>query len=296
MVHDDDAQTPPTLIQQYDPNGNLVFDGACIYQYDAWGRLLQVNHKGSAVLGPDGRIESGLLGDVKLRYAYDGLGRLIRKETPMTSGRTAFQQKDIYYDGVRRIQEVIFRPFVVGLGVSAPLTTETPEGEEVVDVVSSQNDEVALTLQDVLPEGDPQLPPESQSITVLNPIGSFGLDWTDREYVYGPGYIDEFVAQIDRDGHVIYVLQDANYNVVALMGGLQAVVPDVLAQYTYEPYGELVAVDSFGTHAINRIGHQGLFFDRFDGGIHDPVLAPGAAGLYYNRNRMYSPSMGRFIQ
>ncbi|MCG8408818.1 MAG: hypothetical protein MI923_26730, partial [Phycisphaerales bacterium] len=47
---------------------------------------------------------------------------------------------------------------------------------------------------------------------------------------------------------------------------------------------------------INRIGHQGLFFDRFDGGIHDPVLAPGAAGLYYNRNRMYSPSMGRFIQ
>ncbi|MCG8404563.1 MAG: RHS repeat-associated core domain-containing protein [Phycisphaerales bacterium] len=26
------------------------------------------------------------------------------------------------------------------------------------------------------------------------------------------------------------------------------------------------------------------------------MLAPGAAGLYYNRNRMYSPSMGRFIQ
>jgi len=24
--------------------------------------------------------------------------------------------------------------------------------------------------------------------------------WTDREYVYGPGYVDEFILQIDQDG------------------------------------------------------------------------------------------------
>lgn len=49
-------------------------------------------------------------------------------------------------------------------------------------------------------------------------------------------------------------------------------------------------------HAVNRVGHQGLFFDRFDGSETAPVLTPGASGLYYNRNRFYSPALGRFLQ
>lgn len=31
----------------HDPNGNLVFDGGYVYQYDAWNRLLQVNQAGT---------------------------------------------------------------------------------------------------------------------------------------------------------------------------------------------------------------------------------------------------------
>jgi hypothetical protein len=42
--------------------------------------------------------------------------------------------------------------------------------------------------------------------------------WRDREYVYVPsnasGYVDEFIAQIDRFNDVWFVLQDANCNVL----------------------------------------------------------------------------------
>ncbi len=103
------------------------------------------------------------------------------------------------------------------------------------------------------------------------------------------------------------------YNVVGLVAGMGVsngsggTVPagTLLEQYTWEPYGGLVATQYFNAagqptttwaHAVNRVGHQGLFFDRLDAGETDPVLAPGASGLYYNRNRFYSPSLGRFLQ
>jgi hypothetical protein len=77
----------------------------------------------------------------------------------------------------------------------------------------------------------------------------------------------------------------------------------VLEQYTYEPYGALVAAELYYPHAMNRAGHQGLFFERFDGAYDDYTLfrviqgtafITGAKGLYYNRNRFYLPSLGRF--
>jgi hypothetical protein len=38
-----------TAFTRHDAAGNLIFDGTCFYQYDAWNRLLQVNR---AHLGP----------------------------------------------------------------------------------------------------------------------------------------------------------------------------------------------------------------------------------------------------
>ena len=59
-------------------------------------------------------------------------------------------------------------------------------------------------------------------------------------------------------------------------------------------------MDDFGLPFDNRIGHQGLFFDRYDA---EPYAAPTLVsftqdpkGLYYNRNRHYSASSGRFVQ
>ena len=36
----------------HDPKGNVIFDGAFVYQYDAWNRLVQVNEPGTAVFNP----------------------------------------------------------------------------------------------------------------------------------------------------------------------------------------------------------------------------------------------------
>ncbi len=293
----------------YDAGGNLVSDGELVYQYDAWGRLLQVNLPGDVQFDMDGRIASGLLGDLKFRYVYDGLGRLIRKETPLTSGTTSLQIKDLYYDGVRRIQEVIFRPDVRDVAVSEEFVTEQGDGSEYVETEAGTNDEAPRTTDENGGEPDAG----EQDVNRIGLGQPTGQTWTDREYVYGPGYVDEFVCQIDRNDAVLFMLQDANYNVVGLVAGTGVTdrngdpVPPgtLLEQYTWEPYGGLAATQSFnaaglpvipGLQAVNRVGHQGLFFDRFEGGENDPVLAPGASGLYYNRNRFYSPSLGRFLQ
>jgi hypothetical protein len=67
-------------------------------------RLIQVNLPGTAVLDDYGVVISGALGDWIANYHYDGVGRLI------TIDRAQYGQAvtiDLYYDGVRRIQEVL---------------------------------------------------------------------------------------------------------------------------------------------------------------------------------------------
>jgi len=74
----------------------------------------------------------------------------------------------------------------------------------------------------------------------------------------------------------------------------------VLAQYVFEPYGGVALsetlVDSLATELTNTLGHQGLHFIRLDDTSPAAnTLTPAARGLYYNRNRFYSPDLGRFI-
>ena len=68
--------------------------------------------------------------------------------------------------------------------------------------------------------------------------------------------------------------------------GLMAAAGVVLKQYQYTPYGSVIAHDDLSTqqHIVNRIGHQGLFFERFywhasESLLTDPALtAPRPAG------------------
>jgi hypothetical protein len=119
--------------------------------------------------------------------------------------------------------------------------------------------------------------------------GSSSAPIAEREYVWGPDYVDECVAQFDQNNVVYYVLQDANYDVVALLNSNGQ--PTI--QYTYEPYGPLQLAESFAQQPVNRLAHQGLFFERFDAGPYDPALVPGAKGLCYTRGRWYDPLTGR---
>jgi hypothetical protein len=46
----------------------------------------------------------------KLALLYDGLGRLIRKETPTSPTDARIRYEDYFYDGVRRVQEIVHQP------------------------------------------------------------------------------------------------------------------------------------------------------------------------------------------
>jgi RHS repeat-associated protein len=196
------------------------------------------------------------MGFVK-RTPYDGLGRLIRVEKPLAGSvppEPVCQSEDYYYDGVRRIQEVVTQPDVQG-----------------------------------------QDPPQV---------------WTEREFIYGPDYVDEFVAQIDDPAEtgappygapqVMFILQDANFNVVGILSAPDnpQTAPDILAQYTYEPYGALAISEEPGLNDAqgnaNTLGHQGLFAYPLTTGA--STLHPNTLILYYNRNRWYNPQHGRFLQ
>lgn len=279
---------PPTnaTINMNDVAGNLASDGIYYYQYDAWNRLVQVNEMGTAWLGADGRPSMGQLGPVVARYAYDGLGRLIRKQSAVNTGQTYIQSKDFYYDGVRRIQEVIFRP-PLGSGLFEP----EHGNDEGIILPSEPIDPTAIT--QIILGADPG-----------SVKGNVGYLWTDREYVYDPaGDVDAFIYQVDKHNRVMYMLQDANLNVVGLVAGPTTANPTqypwpavgtLLEQYVYEPYGKVIKSDSFHVHPVNRVGHQGLFFERYDADFGDQTLAGSANGLYYNRNRFYHPVLGRF--
>ena len=120
--------------------------------------------------------------------------------------------------------------------------------------------------------------------TVLD-VADPATDTTQAEYVYGPDYVDEFVLQTYPDASQIqqpmYMLADGNGNVVALTDSNGTLIE----QYTWDPYGQQLIAETVATPAPdNRVGHQGLFYYHF-----------GQSGLYYNRNRWYSPKLGRFI-
>jgi RHS repeat-associated protein len=127
-------------------------------------------------------------------------------------------------------------------------------------------------------------------------------DPVQQEYVFGLEYIDEAVAQFDTTDlddtpttETYFLLIDANYNVVALTDDLGQLVQ----QYRYWPYGSLQAADEYDPgppadiNPINfaaspellatALGHQGLYHDR-------------ETGLIFNRNRIYSPTLSRYLQ
>ncbi|MCL4743651.1 MAG: hypothetical protein KJZ54_15760, partial [Phycisphaerales bacterium] len=123
------------------------------------------------------------------------------------------------------------------------------------------------------------------------PSGGSYTTYTDREYVWGPDYVDECLWQVDKVGDVAFVLQDGNYNVVGLVDEEGA----LLRQYAWDPYGQPIAVDDLGTFGHNRLGHQGLFFDRLDANAPNADLTATARGVYYARNRPYAPHIGRWM-
>jgi RHS repeat-associated protein len=254
----DDGSGAVNTVYLQDLNGNLVYDGRLFYQYDAFNRLVSVHEAGS--VDPETAFDDD--------PNHDTYGQLINDANlgPLLAAFT--------YDGMGRLLQT-YRADVSGRSA----------------------------IEQYYYDGDRRIIEEETK--------SSGTPIT-REYVYGPGYVDEVICVTEQQSPpagpslTAYVLQDANYNVVALVdtaGGL-------LRQYNWDPYGQLVAKEHNPAAPLlptTRLGHQGLFFERFHVdagdnvldsgqtlGTFDAVTGRGPAGLFYNRNRWYSPSLGRF--
>jgi len=94
-----------------------------------------------------------------------------------------------------------------------------------------------------------------------------------NRYVYGSG-IDEPLIQVSASGTISYLHQDKDGSVIAITNGAGA----VMSRYRYSPWGESTSI-----LPASNFGYTGQRFDA-------------ETGLYYYKNRYYSPSLGRFLQ
>jgi len=176
-----------------------------------------------------------------------------------------FRTERLYYDGIRRIQEVIVDP----------VTGESGGGEEA--------------------EGEDDQIGGGQAVEYLSREYVWGP---------GDQGFDELLVQYNGLGDEFWAIMDAGGDLVALcdLGGSGGAAR-VVGQWTYDAYGAVLSADHLHAMAHRHLGHKGLFVDRLDAGIvtdtggpESPRLVPFADANYYVRNRSYQPGLGRWLQ
>lgn len=132
------------------------------------------------------------------------------------------------------------------------------------------------------------------------PIGDRTFTTPNFQQVWGIRYIDELICR-DYTNPVssasrsssssaapapparIYVAQDANFNVTALLDASAT----VLQRFRYEPYGQSTVLSAAWNPTTDSYAwnwrHQGLYRDV-------------ETGIIYNRMRYLHPLLGRFLQ
>src|ERR1043165_6308785 len=105
------TQWPGTDVKYaYAPAGRMTFDGRALYEYDAFGRCVQVREviKGLKVTGgvlepTSSQLDS--IGRLVVHYSYDALGRVVRTQRPRDEVGEYLAIDDLYSDSVRVVQE-----------------------------------------------------------------------------------------------------------------------------------------------------------------------------------------------
>ena len=132
------------------------------------------------------------------------------------------------------------------------------------------------------------LPPSSESFTFVYNDGQVIEEYLNsslaRTYTYG-AYIDD-PLMVEYGGQRYFYLKDRRYSVT----GLTDTAGSIVETYEYSAYGRMTIYDASGqdiTATGSTIGNPyGFTGRRFD----------AETGLWYYRNRMYSPALGRFLQ
>jgi RHS repeat-associated protein len=112
---------------------------------------------------------------------------------------------------------------------------------------------------------------------------------TTVQYVWSPVYVDAMVLRdrdTDGDGTLderLWVVQDANYNVTALLDN----AGNVVERYVYDPFGQATVLDAEWNVRADGSAYDWLYLHQ--GGRYDVT-----SGLYHFRFRDYSPTLGRW--
>jgi len=241
------------------------------------------------------------------------LGNWVAMQSPFPTPEAstgAVRSERFYYDGARRVQEVVTDPLAT-IGLAGD-----PEGE-------SNNPGLGEQLSDSVPpgqqaSGDPEGTPLSFEQSQMqgqaeNPqplIGVGGdplpamLGGAEREYIWGPGDgpagIYEILVQFDMSRSPWWMLQDAGGDLVAMcdvggsgVGGSARVVHS----YQFDAYGQCLRANQLVANAgsfvvpYTRLGHKGLFLDRIDVGVATAV-GGGTSTTYVDNPRVVGGGYG----
>ncbi len=261
--------------------------------------------------------DNTLISDLSEQYAYDALGQLTdyQQGTP-TSAVTRTQSWDldalgnwntVTTDSVEMTREHNAQNEITNIGETTTITYDangnltTDENDfqfrwdawnRLVQVRDASNAVVATYGRDAL--GRRITVEQGETVTDRY----FSSRWqlleesidgnSVRRYVWSPVYVDALVLRDrDTDGNGtlderLYPLQDANWNVTALVSASGTVVE----RYSYDPYGQVTVRDASGD-AIAGSARDWVFLHQGGEQI--------AAGDYEFRNRAYSPSLGRWL-
>ncbi len=112
-----------------------------------------------------------------------------------------------------------------------------------------------------------------------------------HQYVWSRRYIDSAILRDENTGanglcddQRLYYLNDANFNVTALLD----TAGDALERYVYSPYGVVTIYDATWTNTRSTSSYANV--SLYTGRELDPET-----GLYYYRNRYYGAELGRFV-
>jgi hypothetical protein len=250
--------------------GRVVCDGRQWYLYDAWGRLTQVN-KARRVVSPVPGAYGWEKGDLIRHFTYDGLGRLIRvqrRAVGLESNPTIklVSSERFYYDGVRRVTEVISAPVMSkesgGGTVEAPDVIEAESGDAPDEKTANasfegwqlQSNQIEIALEYVWDV-------EGPTDTLLAFLGG-----TNLASAYGEGS--------SQRQEVWFPIQDQTGDPVAVLSGPMG---SIVNGQPMQPMrlswrgvlcntgGVIFADDRDWTMPALRIGHKGLHVERLDG-------------------------------
>ncbi len=214
-----------------------------------------------------------LLNTKDYSYEYDKNGNLIKKtETDETDAKQ--KASTFTYDYENRLIKVEIQKenkLKVVSFTYDPFNrriSKTVQKEEIEDEDNGNNDEEDND-DKIVPRITYYVYDSEDIILEYNQKGKL----TSR-YTHGPG-IDEPIS-IEQDNQTYYYHYDGLGSVTALTDKDQKIAES----YTYDSFGNLKRQ---GNKAKNRFTYTGREFDK-------------ETGLYYYRNRYYSPELGRFLQ